>query len=151
MKTLDLARAAAQAEGLRLRRLIRRQVIRAAFAGVATVFLLAALILLHVVAFVALAPHLTPLEDSAVLLGCDLVVALIFGLLAARDTPDAVEAEAKQLRNQSLGAMKEGIVFATLFGPAGRLVERAIGRKRFYGLTLAALAASFLAGNRKRD
>jgi hypothetical protein len=151
MKTLDLARAAAQAEGLRLRRLVRRQAMRAVFGAVCVVFLLAALVLLHAVAFTALAPYLTPLQDSAVLLGGDLVVAVIFGLLAARDTPDAVEVEAKQLRDQSLGAIRESIVFATLLGPLGRLAERALGRKRFYGLTLAALAASFLAGNRKRD
>jgi hypothetical protein len=151
VKTLDLARAAAQAEGLRLRRLVHRQAIRAAFAIVAGVFLIGALILLHVVGFMALAAILTPLEDSAALLGFDVVLALIFGLLAIRGGPDAVEAEAKLLRDQSLGAIKESLVFASLLGPPGRLAERALGRKRFYGLTLAALAASFLAGNRKRD
>ncbi len=151
MKTLDLARAAAQAEGLRLRRLVRRQARRAVFGAVCVVFLLAALVLLHLVAFTALAPYLTPLEDSAALLGFDLVVALIFGLLAARDTPDAVEVEAVQLRNQTVGAIKESVAMAALLGPGARLAERVLGKKSFYGLTLAALAASFLAGNRKRE
>ena len=150
MKTLDLASAAAQAEVLRLKRLVRRQILRVVFGAVCVVFLLGALALLHVVAFIALAPHVAPLGDSAILLGFDALVAVVFGVLAARGAPDAVETEAKRLRNQSIQAMKESLAFATLLGPTGRVAERFLGKKRFYGLTLAALAATFLASNRKR-
>jgi hypothetical protein len=149
VQTLDLARASAAAEILLLKRMVRRQAMRAVFAAVAAVFLIGALILLHFVGFQALAPYLTPLEDTAVLLGVDVVIAVIFGVMAMRDSPDAIEVEAKQLRNQSLGAMKESLAIATLIGPVGKLAARMVGRKRATGLTLAALAATFLAGNRK--
>ena len=132
-----------------LRRMVRRQIMRAVYGVVAAVFMIGALILVHVIGFEALAPYLTPLEDSAVLFAVDLVIAIVFGILAARGAPDAVEVEAKQLRDQSLGAMKESLAIATLIGPVGRLASRAVGRKRATGLTLAALAATFLAGNRR--
>jgi hypothetical protein len=149
VQTIDLARASAAAEILLLKRMMRRQAMRVVFAAVAAVFLTGALILLHIVGFQALAPYLTPLEDTAVLLGVDVVIAAIFGVMAMRDVPDAIEVEAKQLRNRSLGAMKESLAIATLIGPMGKLAARMVGRKRATGLTLAALAATFLAGNRK--
>ena len=148
MKTVDLGRAAANAEVLRLKRMIGRQVTRAVLGVVAVVFLIGALILLHVVGYVALAPYLTPLEDSAVLLALDLVIAIICGVLAMRNSPDSIEVEAKLLRDQSIMAMKESLKFAALVGPVGAAATRLLGRKRGAGLTLAALVASLLAGKR---
>ena len=70
-------------------------------------------------------------------------------MFALRNTPDAVEAEALVLRKQSLAAMKESVAIAALIGPVGKLAARVIGRKRATGLTMAALAATFLAGKRR--
>ena len=128
--------------------MVRRQVMRAVFGVIAAVFLVGALVLLHVVGFEALAPYLTPIEDSAVLLGVDVLLVVLFGVLAARGAPDAVETEARLLRDQSLSGIKESLALATLIGPVGKLAARAVGRKRATGLTLAALAATFLAGKR---
>jgi hypothetical protein len=149
VQTVDLARAAAAAEVLLLKRMVRRQMMRAAFGAVAAVFLLGALVLVHVILFEALTPYVTPLEDSAILFAIDAVVAVLFGVLAMRDAPDAIETEARQLRDQSLGGMRESLAIATLLGPLGKVAARAVGRKRATGLTLAALAATFLAGNRR--
>jgi hypothetical protein len=149
MQTVDLARAAASAEVLMLKQMVRRQIMRAVYGAVAVVFVIGALVLLHVVGFEALAPHLTPLEDSAVLLGVDVVVAVIFGLLASRSSPDAIEVEAKLLRDQSLRAMRQSLAVATLLSSVGRMAATVVGKKRAAGLTLAAMAATFLAGNRR--
>ncbi len=149
MKTLDLGRAAAAAEVLLLKRMLRRQVSRAVFGAVAALFLTGALILLHVVAYQAMAPYLTPLASSAVLLGVDLLIGVICGVLAMSNTPDSIEVEAKLLRDQSLMAMKDSVAITAVLGPLGSLAARMVGPKRATGLTLAALAATFLAGNRR--
>ena len=133
---------------LRIKRLVRRQVFRAAFGAVAAVFALGALILLHVVGYTAMVPSLTPLQASLVLLAIDVVIAAVFGILAARGAPDAVEQEAKLVRDQAIAEMRESMVVATLVGPVGRLAGRALGRKHMYGLTLAALTARFLTGRK---
>jgi hypothetical protein len=148
VKTLDLGRAAAHAEVLRLKRMVGRQVFRAVYGVVAVVFLLGALILLHVVGYLALGPYLTPLEDAGALLGFDLLLAIIFGVMAMRNSPDALEIEAKLLRDQSIAGMKDSLKFAALVGPVATVAQRALGRKRGAGLTLAALVATFLAGKR---
>ena len=149
MRTLDLAQAAAQAELLRLKRLLRRQVTRVIFALIAAVFLLCALIVLHIVAYMALMPYLTPLMDSLALLGFDVVLAIICALLASRDTPDSVEIEAKQLREQALTEVKESLAIMALVGPLGRLAARTLGSKGLYGMTLAALTAKFFTRARR--
>jgi len=149
VKTVDLGRAAAAAEVLLLKRMVQRQVMRAVYGAVAAVFLIGVLVLLHIVVFYALGPYLGPLADSAVLLAIDLVIAIVCGVLAMRNTPDAVEVEAKLIRDQSLRGMKESLAVAALIGPVGSIASRMLGRKRGAGLTLAALAATFLSGKRK--
>ncbi len=148
MRTTDLARAAASAEVLRIKRLVRRQVFRAVFGVVAAVFAVGALILLHVVGYTALVPSLTPLEASLVLLAIDVVIAALFGVLAARGAPDAIELEAKLVRDQAIAEMRESVAISALVGPVGRMAGRTLGKKHMYGLTLAALTARFLTGRK---
>ena len=82
MRAVRLAKVAAQAEGLRLRRLVRRLAKRAAFGAVAAAFGLAALVLLHVLVFLALVDFAGMLGFWAALivLGLDVVFAGLFGL-----------------------------------------------------------------------
>ena len=49
MRSVQLARIAAEAEGVRLRRLVRRIVLRAVFGVIALVFLLGAIVFAHLV------------------------------------------------------------------------------------------------------
>ncbi len=149
MKTFDLGRAAAAAEVLLLKRMVARQVTRAVLGAVAALFMVGVLILLHIVIYQALVPYLPPLGRSAILLGIDLLIAVVCGAMAMSNTPDAIEVEAKLLRDQSLMAMKESVAMTAVLGPMGSLAARILGRKRATGLTLAALAATFLSGNRR--
>ncbi len=148
MRTVDLAQAAAQAELLRLKRLVRRQAVRAVFAAIAAAFLVAVLIMLHIVAYMALMPYLTPLLDSVALLGFDLVLAILCGLLALRDTPDPIEREARVLREQALTEVKESLAIMALVGPLARVATSMFGAKGLYGMTLAALTAKFFSRRR---
>ncbi len=89
VRTVDLGRTAAQAELLRIKRLIRRQVMRAVWGAVAAVFAdrragdgprggLFALVPLAV----------APIWAAVVVLAFDLIVLLIFGLMARAAQPD---------------------------------------------------------------
>lgn len=99
MRALRLARVAAQAELLRLQRFARRQAVRAVLGAIALTFLLACLAAVHVAGFFALRrAAVTPAFAALIVAGVDLLIAVIFGLLAARNTPDRVESEALQVR-----------------------------------------------------
>lgn len=125
MRTVDLAKVAASAEALRLRRIARRQGMRAAYGGGAAVFGVGVLVLLHVVAYHAMVPSLTPLTASLVLLAFDLVVAAVLGYLAMSNKPDAVEDEAKMIREQAVVEMRRSVTAMALAGEvAGMMVRR---------------------------
>jgi hypothetical protein len=126
MRAIALARAAAQAEKIRLQASVRRQIRRGAYGFVGTVFGLGALSCAHVVAWLALRPIIGAMWASVVLLVFDLVVALAFGALAVRSRPDQVEVDAQQLRELALKHLKEEMTLP----PLGPLVGAFMNRKR---------------------
>jgi hypothetical protein len=124
MRTVELAKVAAAAEALRLRRIARRQGIRVAFGAGAGLFGTIALLVLHVVGWHALQPMLTPLQASLVVLAVDVVLAAVFGFMASRDVPDAVEAEAKAIREQAVIELKQSLtVMGMVAGVTGMAVR----------------------------
>lgn len=142
MRTVQLARAAAQSEILLLRRTATTGARRAAYGAVAAVFAVGALILLHVLGYMALEQyaHFSAIVSAAIVLGVDVVFAALFGLLASGAIKDPVAEEAKLLRDRSLEQLRETMTAAAMLRPAARL----LGRKHIYGLVLAALTARFL-------
>jgi hypothetical protein len=144
MRTTRLARLAAEAEILLIRREINTAMRRAVYGAVAAVFGLGVLVLLHVLGFLALEQFakFSPLVASAIILGVDLVLAGVFALLASGAMKDPVAAEARLIRDQSLAQIKDTLTMAAVLKPAGRL----LGRKHIYGLVLAGLTARFLGG-----
>lgn len=141
MRPVTLAKVAAQAEILRLRRMAGRQVMRAVYGVVAALFGIGVLILLHVVAFHAMVPRLSPLAASAILLAADVVIAGVFGFLAMRNSPDQVEADAKLVRDQAVLEMRRLASLATMVAP----VRKMFGTRRTAGLAFGALATKLLA------
>ena len=127
MRAVELAKVAASAEALRLRRMARRNAIQVAFWAAAGVFAVAVFVLLHVVAYHLMVPRLTPTQASLVVLAVDLVAAGAFAFLARRDVPDPVEAEAHQIRQQALVEMRSSLTLAAMAGSAASLV---LGRRR---------------------
>ena len=125
MRTVELAKVAASAEALRLRRVAYRQGMRAAYGAGAGVFAIGVLVLLHLVAYNAMVPRLSPLTASLILLAFDLIVAGVFGYLALSNKPDAVEDEAKMIRQQAIIELRKSMTVVALAGEAtGALLRR---------------------------
>ena len=118
MRAVELAKVAAAAEALRLRRIVHRQGMRAAYAAVAAVFGIAVFVLLHVVVFYILTGPLSPLWASVILLAFDLVVAGILAILALRNSPDSIEREAMAVRRQAVGEMKRAMTVVAVASEA---------------------------------
>jgi hypothetical protein len=98
MRTLRFAKVAAEAERLRLTHMARRYAMRAVMAVIATVFLIAMLAMAHLAAWLALVQTMAPVWAALVLVGADLLLALVFALIAANSGAGAAEREAKALR-----------------------------------------------------
>jgi len=125
MRTIDLAKVAASAEALRLRRIARRQGMRAAYGAGAAAFGIGVFVLLHVVAYHAMVPQLSPLVASIILLAFDLVVAAVLGYLALSNKPDTIEDEAKMIRQQAVVEMRRSVTAMALVGEvAGAVIRR---------------------------
>jgi hypothetical protein len=126
MRTVRLARVAAQAEILLLRRLLAVAIRHAIFGVVAAVFAIAVLVMLHVVAVMALERFaiLSPIVSVAIVLGVDLVVAALFGAMAAGKITDPVADEARRVRDTSIEQARQSLTLAALLAPATRVVAQ---------------------------
>lgn len=128
MRTVELAKVAAAAEALRLRRIARRQGLRAAFGVAAAVFALAILVVLHVVLWQMLRRWVTPIQATLVLLGADVVITAVFAFMAMRDVPDSIEVEAKRIRTQALRELRSSLTVMAMAAEIAGLAVRAGGR-----------------------
>lgn len=115
MRSLHLARIAAEAEQLRLRRMTRRTARRVFLVVFAVFFLLAALGVGHLAIWLALQPTLTPLQAMLAVGAGDLVIALVLIGLASRSSPDAVEREARRVRDEAGRAVLQDLALIRLF------------------------------------
>ncbi len=145
MRSLKLARIAAQAELLRLRRYGDRQIGRAVLAATALVFVLACLGTLHFAGYLGLLrADIAPLWATLIVAGVDLLLALILGLAALRNRPGRLEREALQVRLAAQQQMMEAAAMTAMVAT----VLRSLGMRKVYGLALAALTARYLGGRR---
>ncbi len=126
MRSVELAKVAASAEALRLRRVVRRQGMRAAYGAVAAVFAIGVLVLVHVTLYHVLTPaYVTPTVASLILLALDLVIAGVMAVLAMSDKPDSIEDEAKTIRQQAVIEMRKSMTLVALAGEtAGAVLRR---------------------------
>jgi MFS family permease len=125
MRPLRLARVAAEAEGILLRRHVRRIVIRVMLAAVALLFLMGALAMLHVAFWLQVSPSWGPVVTALALAGIDAVIAAIIALLAARDTQDKVMTDAVAVRNLALNEMRSAVTITAMLRPVlGILLEQ---------------------------
>ncbi len=131
MRTLRLARVAAEAEGLRLRRRLRAIVIRAVLAAVAALFALGALALLHVYVWLRLDPLWGPETATLALAGGDAVVAIVIALFALRTPTDRIAISAVAVRDQALNEMRNVFTITSILKPlAGLLFEQWLMRRK---------------------
>ena len=123
MRAVDLAKVAAEAEILRIRHMLTRQGMRAAFGLAALLFALGVLVLAHVAGWQVLRLYLPPIYVTLILLGVDLVVAAIFGILAARSSPSGAEREALAIRQRALHEARSSLALGALIPVAGALLR----------------------------
>jgi len=87
VRSINLLKIAAEAELLRLRTMMARQVRRGIFGVIAAVFAVAVLALGEVAGWPALRLKFQPISTTLILLGIDLAIAAVFGVLAVRSAP----------------------------------------------------------------
>ena len=123
MRSINLLRIAAEAELLRLRAMMARQGRRAAFGAIALVFGMAVLALAEIAGWQGLRLLVQPIPATLILLGINLVIAAVFGVLALRSVPGHTEREALQVRRQALEAARGSIAFSTAVPVATSLLR----------------------------
>ena len=132
MRSINLLKFALDAEILRLRAMVKRQSWRAAFGSTAFVFALAVLALGEIAGRQGLRLHFEAISTTLILLGINLIIAALFGLLAARSSPGHAEREALRIRQQALDAAR-GSLFITAAVPVATTLlgfDRRGGRRR---------------------
>jgi hypothetical protein len=129
VRSINLLKVAAEAEIVRLRVLLARQVRRAAFGVGAAIFMLGVLVLAEVAGCQVLRLYVTPISATLILLGINFVIACFFGVLAARSSPGHAEREALQVRRQALDAAR-GALALTAAVPVVSTLLRLLGRRR---------------------
>jgi hypothetical protein len=120
------ARAAAEAETLRWQTFGARTARRLVLAILAVVFLLGALIVLHIVAWHWLSTdHDLAIHWAALAVGgFDLVVTIFMLWLSRRSTPSRTEVEAFEVRQRAIAGLKSPLSVAQLALPALRFTAR---------------------------
>jgi hypothetical protein len=122
VRSVNLLKVAFDAELLRLRVMMARQGRRAAFAVVALIFALAVLALAEAAGWLALRHRLESIPATLILLGVNLMIAAIFGALAAWSSPGHTEQEALRVRRQALDAARGALAFTVALPAATRLL-----------------------------
>lgn len=143
MRTVDLARVAAAAEGLLLRRIARRQAFRVVYAVVAALFGLALFVMVHLLVYMGLLYLMRPILAAAVLFVLDGAAAGVFANMALKSKPDSVEQEAVVVRDQALSELKRSLTMVALAGEVVSTVLRrktSTGQRRGFGSLATTLA-----------
>ena len=130
MRSINLLRIAAEAELLRLRAMVARQGRRAAFGMVAFIFVIGVLILAEAAGWQALRLYVASIVATLILLGVNLVIAAIFGLLAMRSSPGHAEQEALRVRRQALDAARGSLTLTAIVPVATTLLRRRRGGRQ---------------------
>ena len=129
MRTLQLARIAAEAEGLRLRHTARRHTVRAVLGVGALSFALGAIVFCHIAAWFWLSMSWDEPVAALTIAGADLVVAAVLALVAIRSSPRRVEAEALALRTRALDHVATSLTIPALVTPLLPLAARLFRRR----------------------
>jgi hypothetical protein len=130
MRTLRLARIAAEAEGIRLRRRVQRNVVRAVMTLIALWFLLAAVVFFHVAGWFWLRERWEAPASAMIVAGVDIVLAGLLGLLAARSSASRTEIEALAVRQRAMESITSTLAVSTLATQLLRLAANYFRRSR---------------------
>jgi hypothetical protein len=132
VRLLRLARIAAEAEGLRLRRQVRRAAIRGVLGVIALVWLFGAVAFVHVAVWNWLEASVgwTPLGTAWTLAGGDALIAIGLCLVAALLGPGRVETEALAVRARAVDAATSSLAVSAMLLQAVRVGMDLVRRRR---------------------
>ncbi|MFC4169488.1 hypothetical protein [Teichococcus aestuarii] len=120
MRAFRLVSVSLEAERVLLGLQAKRFAVKAVLGLVAAVFLIAAFAMLHVLAWLALEPQLSPLARAGVILAGDLVIAGILLALVLRDNPSRQEIEARMLRDNAFSQARASFGLLPMLGGMAR-------------------------------
>jgi hypothetical protein len=123
MRISEFLRIAAEAEGLRLRHMLARQVRRAAFAAVGAFFGLSVVVLADVIGWQLLRLYVTPIYATLILLGVNLILTAIFAAVASWPSPIRAEEAAIRIRRDALLGARNSFVLDTALPVAGTVFQ----------------------------
>jgi hypothetical protein len=135
MRAVNLAKVAARAEILRLKHTLKRQAMRVVYGLVAVVFAIGVLVLVNVVAWQVLQIYMMPIYATLVLLGINLLIATIFGIVATRSSPSRIERDALAIRRKALQEAQASLALGAALPLASALLRSRGGtqyRRRFW-------------------
>ena len=119
---------------MRLKRRVRRMVTQVVLAIMALPFLLACLAFLELAFWSFVARHFQPEEAALVVLGGNLLVAvLLLGLASMRGGEDRVSLEALEVRRRALDSAQRSLSLAALTGPVASFLLGQLRRPRRRG------------------
>jgi hypothetical protein len=121
MRSVNMAKIAAEAEVIRLKAMAQRQGMWAAFGAAALIFALGVLILLNILIWQLLCLYMQPIYATLILLAINLAVAAAFGVLAMRSTPSQTEQQALELRQRAVRELQGSLALSALLPVAGSL------------------------------
>ena len=123
MRAVELAKAAARAEVLRLQYMMKRQLRRAIYGVIAAVFAVGVLVLAHVAGWQVLRMYVAALYATLILLAIDVILAAVFGLMAVKSSPSRAEREALDVRQQALRETRNSLALTAIVPVAGALIR----------------------------
>jgi hypothetical protein len=141
MRLLSLLRVAWDAEALYLRRSVRARAVQAELALAAAAFAALLLLMLHLAAFAWLAEAQGPVAAALLLALGDLVLAVVFGLLARWAGRDPVAEGALQVRDDALRQLGDGAARVAVMAP---LLRAQTAKKGILGAAMTAMLVGLL-------
>jgi hypothetical protein len=114
MRALRLASVAFEAERARLGLRVQREIRRVVFFVIAGIMAAAAFAMLHVIAWVAMSPGVSPLLRAIIIFVFDIAVAGILAMIAMRNAPTRAEIEALAIRRTAVIEARNGIGFSLI-------------------------------------
>ncbi len=131
MRSFRLISIAASAEGVRLRRTVRRFWVRTVLLVVGLGFAAGSAVLLEMAAGAWIYTRYGGMRAALVLCAVNLVLAALFAWLGLRDAPDPVAVQAQAVSRQAQAELEASFSRAALIGGVARLLGRMYrGRRR---------------------
>lgn len=118
MRVVNVLRIAAEAEVLRLQTMLKRQGLRVAWGMLAVIFALGVVALCNVAGWQLLRWYVEGIYATLILLGVNLVIAVIFAMLAIPSSPSQSERDALKIRQDALLAARNSVAVTTLIPAA---------------------------------